>query len=57
VLVDGVRAAGFGAILVDRFGYADGGAALEAALSTIVPPAGVSADGRYVWFDLAAAEE
>ena len=46
--------AGFGAIYVDRAGYADNGAAVVAALTKVTRggPAGVSADGRLQFYDL-----
>ncbi|MGD9702722.1 MAG: hypothetical protein AB7Q42_04850 [Acidimicrobiia bacterium] len=50
-----LRDAGFRAVFVDRFGYADNGEALIALLTTVVPPVRASPDGRYVWFDLEAA--
>ena len=51
-----LRESGFRAVFVDRFGYADNGDGLIASLSTVLAPAGVSPDGRYVWFDLEAAD-
>jgi phosphoglycerol transferase len=46
--------AGFGAAYVDRAGYADHGAAVDAALTQLTGagPAFVSADGRLDWYDL-----
>ncbi|HTN23353.1 MAG TPA: hypothetical protein VL120_05165 [Solirubrobacteraceae bacterium] len=46
--------AGFRAMYVDRAGYADHGAAVDAALTKLsgAGPAGVSADGRLDWYDL-----
>jgi phosphoglycerol transferase len=46
--------AGFGAVYVDRAGFADQGAAVDGALTKLTggPPAGVSADGRLDWYDL-----
>ena len=51
-------AAGFRAVYVDTFGYADGGAQTLASLSALLggPPALRSDDGRLVLFDLAAAD-
>jgi phosphoglycerol transferase len=47
------RAAGFAGVMVDRFGYADNGAALEAAArETGTREPIVSADGRRVFFPL-----
>ena len=54
--VAALRDSGFRAVFVDRFGYADNGDGLIASLSTVPPPAGASPDGRYVWFDLEAAD-
>ena len=51
-----LRDSGFRAVFVDRFGYADNGEGLIALLTTVLPPAGASPDGRYVWFDLEAAD-
>jgi phosphoglycerol transferase len=50
-------AAGFGAVYVDRAGYADGGAAVSAALETLAGPgnSGRGADGRLQFFDLRPA--
>lgn len=45
--------AGFGAVYVDRAGFADGGAAVVGALTRLAgAPAGSSGDGRLTWFDL-----
>ncbi|MEA2150424.1 MAG: hypothetical protein QOD69_2254 [Solirubrobacteraceae bacterium] len=46
--------AGFRALYVDRAGYADHGAAVDAALTKVTGagPAGASADGRLDWYDL-----
>jgi hypothetical protein len=46
--------AGFGAVYVDRAGYLDHGAAVDAALTKVTGagPAAVSADGRLEWYDL-----
>jgi len=44
----------FDGIVVDRFGYRDQGAAIEAGLAGVLgPPRLVSDDQRYAWFDLA----
>ena len=51
-----LRAAGFGALFVDRLGYPDNGDALVARLSSVLTPRGTSPDGRYVWFDLGAED-
>jgi phosphoglycerol transferase len=50
-------AAGFGAVYVDRGGYADGGAAVTSALGTVAGPgrSGRSADDRLQFFDLRPA--
>jgi hypothetical protein len=52
-LVDGVVAAGFSGIWVDRFGYTDNGVAIEHAIRAVVgtPPIS-SRDGRLLFFDL-----
>lgn len=49
---EALRSAGFGAVLVDRFGYADDGEALVARLAEAMTIRGKSPDGRYVWFEL-----
>jgi hypothetical protein len=48
--------AGFRALYVDRAGYVDNGAAIDAALTKLTGagPAGVSANGRLAWYDLRA---
>ncbi len=52
-MITGVTAAGFDALYVDTYGYADGGAALNAALMpTIGPPVFQSENGRLRWYDL-----
>ena len=54
-IADYARAAGFRAVLVDRAGFADDGAALEARLgATGLVAAGVSPNERYAWYDLGA---
>ena len=52
-LVDGVIAAGFSGIWVDRFGYADSGMTVIAELRQLLgaPPIN-STDGRFAFFDL-----
>ena len=46
-----IRGRGFRGLTIDRFGYGDNAAALEAALSAMVgPPVAVSADGRMSFF-------
>ena len=49
--------AGFGAVYVDRAGYADGGAAVTGALGALAGPknSGLSADKRLQFFDLRPA--
>ena len=56
-LATAAAAAGFGAVYLDRAGYADGGAATAAALDRLAGPgtSGVSADGRLQFFDLRPA--
>jgi phosphoglycerol transferase len=46
--------AGFGAVYIDRGGFGDGGAAVEAALAKLTGtgPAGASGDNRLAWYDL-----
>ena len=53
-LAAAAAAAGFGAVYLDRAGYADGGAAAAAALERVAGPghSGTSADGRLQFFDL-----
>lgn len=53
-LATAAMAAGFGAVYLDRFGYADGGAAASASLTKLVGAdrTGLSADGRLQFFDL-----
>ncbi len=54
-LVPTVAAAGFNAIYVDRYGYADGGSSLERVLRRdLGPPVVVSNGGRYALYDLRA---
>jgi hypothetical protein len=52
-LVDGVVAAGFSGIWIDRFGYADLGAAVESGIQAVLgaPPI-VSRDNRHWFFSL-----
>ena len=53
-LLDTTAAAGFAGILIDRFGYEDRGASLEAQLKQSINTAPrTSADGRYAFFSLA----
>jgi hypothetical protein len=56
-LATAAAAAGFGAVYVDRAGYADGGAATAAALERLAGPggSGMSAGGRLQFFDLRPA--
>lgn len=56
-LATAAAAAGFGAVYLDRAGYADGGAATAAALDMLAGPgaSGLSADGRLQFFDLRPA--
>jgi phosphoglycerol transferase len=52
-VVQAVAAAGFSALYVDRYGYGDRGAALDAAVRPFVGgAAGQSADERLRWYDL-----
>ena len=51
-LVAYLRQAGFGALLVDRFGYTDGGQALEARLAGAATHRADSPDGRFAWYEL-----
>ena len=51
-LVEFLRDAGFRAVVVDRFGYPDRAADLEARLDQAATREGASADGRYVWYVL-----
>ncbi len=53
-LASAATAAGFGAVYVDRAGYADNGAAVIDALTkaTGAAPAGVSSEGRLAYYDL-----
>jgi phosphoglycerol transferase len=56
-LAAAAAAAGFGAVYVDHAGYADGGAAVDAALGKLAGPGSsqTSADGRLQFFDLRPA--
>jgi phosphoglycerol transferase len=58
-LATAAAAAGFGAVYLDRAGYADGGAAAAAALETLTGPgnSAFSADRRLQFFDLRPAAE
>ena len=51
-LVAYLRQAGFRALLVDRFGYTDGGQALEARLAGAATRRADSPDGRFAWYEL-----
>jgi len=51
-LVAYLREAGFRALLVDRFGYADGGQELEARLAGAATRRADSPDGRFAWYEL-----
>ena len=52
-MVETVAAAGFAGILIDRFGYADRAASLEAQLQPLIQENPVvSSDGRYAFFSL-----
>jgi phosphoglycerol transferase len=51
-LVAAVSDAGFSGILIDRDGYGDLGAALEADLRAILPAEATSGDGRLTFFSL-----
>jgi hypothetical protein len=51
-LVAYLRDAGFRAVVVDRFGYEDAAADLEARLAKAAPRRGESSDGRYAWYEL-----
>ena len=53
-LATAATTAGFGAVYVDRAGYADNGTAVVDALTKLTGagPAGVSADGRLAFYDL-----
>ena len=56
-LAAAAAAAGFGAVYLDRAGYADGGVATAEALEKLAGPgaSGASADGRLQFFDLRPA--
>jgi len=57
-LVKTLALAGFGGIYLDRFGYADNGANMEAALAGMLGATPlVSANGRLAFFDLAAYQQ
>ena len=52
-LADALVFAGFRGVLVDRYGYTDGGAELDQALRPITGPAvSQSRNGRHAWYDL-----
>jgi len=54
-LLDGLVAAGFSGVWIDRYGYIDGAASLESQIQTVLgsPPIG-SVNGRFLFFDLRA---
>ena len=51
-LVAYLRRAGFRQLVVDRFGYTDGGKALEARLAGAATRRADSPDGRFAWYEL-----
>jgi phosphoglycerol transferase len=52
-MIEGLAAAGFSGLYVDRAGYRDEGGSLDASLRPIVgPPAAESGNGRLRWYDL-----
>jgi hypothetical protein len=51
-LVAFLRHAGFRALVIDRFGYVDGGRALEARLAEAATRRADSPDGRFSWYEL-----
>lgn len=56
-MVEGLAAAGFDALYLDRWAYPDHGASLHGELLPITgPPAGESAYGRMRWYDLRGVE-
>ncbi|MEJ7764305.1 MAG: hypothetical protein WKF86_02310, partial [Acidimicrobiales bacterium] len=56
-LLAGAVAGGMSGLVVDRFGYADGAAALESELGGVLgAPAAVSANGRMAFWDLRPLE-
>lgn len=57
VLIDDLAALGYAALTVDRVGYPDRGAEVEAELSAVLGAPVVSETGRIVWFDLRARRE
>lgn len=53
--LDSIAAVGFDGVLVDRFGYGDGGTAIERELGAALgPPLVVSDDARLAFYDLRA---
>jgi phosphoglycerol transferase len=50
-LVAYLHQAGFRALFIDRFGYADGGQALEARLAGAATLRAQSPDGRFAWYE------
>ncbi len=57
LLLDRLAAVGFAGLTVDRFGYADGAAKLEAELGGLAGPPAVSGNGRLSFFDLTGYRE
>jgi phosphoglycerol transferase len=53
-MVEKLAAAGFAGVWVDRHGYADRGAAVEAELTRLAGPGTVSEDNRFAFFKLDA---
>jgi hypothetical protein len=53
-LTAALQANGFAAIVIDRYGYEDGGQALLTELGGSGPPARIAESGRYVALDVAA---
>jgi len=52
-MIDGLAAAGFDALYIDRLGYQDNGAAIERAVESVLgAPASVSPNQRMRWYDL-----
>lgn len=52
-LLDGIAAAGFSGIWIDRYGYTDGGKAIEQSIRALVGTAPIqSHDGRLLFFDI-----
>src|SRR5258708_40043694 len=56
-MLEALKAAGFGGLLIDRNGYADGGCAIEGAFRAVLGvDALVSDNGRLLFFNLASCE-